>query len=205
MAPKLKVIVPPHPLIGHWLSILRDISTPPALYAKGFEEIGRWLSYEAIREWIPNKKEKIQTNYGETDGVVIESNIKLIAITSIPGGLELWNGGREVIPNAHLCLGGVPDELNNNVGVIIYLDQIATGENLLKILTSLKKYKINPRQIRVITALASNVGLRKISEENYELTIYTTCIDEKLTEKGDISPGIGNPLLRLNTTSVSSD
>tara|TARA_Y100001968_G_C19356304_1_gene717361 strand:- start:131 stop:739 length:609 start_codon:yes stop_codon:yes gene_type:complete len=200
MAPKLKVIVPPHPLIGHWLSILRDISTPPALYAKGFEEIGRWLSYEAIRDWIPNKKEKIQTDKGEAEGLIIEGNIKLIAITSIPGGLELWNGGREVIPNAHLSLGGVPEDLNNNVGVIIYLDQIATGQNLLRILRSLKKQKIDPRQIRVITALTSNFGLKRVSEENSDLTIYTTCIDEKLSEKGDLSPGIGNPLLRLNTT-----
>jgi len=84
--------------------------------------------------------------------------------------------------------------------VIIYLDQIATGQNLLRILRSLKKQKIDPRQIRVITALTSNFGLKRVSEENSDLTIYTTCIDEKLSEKGDLSPGIGNPLLRLNTT-----
>ena len=31
------------------------------------------------------------------------------------------------------------------------------------------------------------------------LTIHTACIDPELTEDGEISPGIGNPVLRLNT------
>ena len=47
MAKTLRVVVPPHPLIAHWLTVLRHAGTPAALFATGMEELGRWLSYEA--------------------------------------------------------------------------------------------------------------------------------------------------------------
>ena len=61
MSMSLKVIVPPHPLIKHWLSILRDPDTPNILYSTGYEQIGKWLTYEALRDWLPYKKELIVT------------------------------------------------------------------------------------------------------------------------------------------------
>ena len=48
MAMSLKVIVPPHPLIKHWLSILREKNSPNILYSTGYEQLGKWLSYEAL-------------------------------------------------------------------------------------------------------------------------------------------------------------
>ena len=41
MAMSLKVIVPPHPLIKHWLSILREKNTPDILYSTGYEQLGK--------------------------------------------------------------------------------------------------------------------------------------------------------------------
>ena len=43
MAMSLKVIVPPHPLIKHWLSILREKNTPKILYSTGYEQLGNGL------------------------------------------------------------------------------------------------------------------------------------------------------------------
>lgn len=51
----------PHPLIAHWLTVLRHAGTPPALYATGMEELGRWLSYEAVRDWLPHRRESVST------------------------------------------------------------------------------------------------------------------------------------------------
>ena len=59
MAMSLKVIVPPHPLIKHWLSILREKNTPNILYSTGYEQLGKWLTYEALRNWLPYKKENL--------------------------------------------------------------------------------------------------------------------------------------------------
>ena len=44
MSKALRVVVPPHPLIGHWLTLLRDRDTPSALFATAMAELGRWLT-----------------------------------------------------------------------------------------------------------------------------------------------------------------
>ena len=56
MAMSLKVIVPPHPLIKHWLSILREKNNPNILYTTGYEQLGKWLTYEALRNGFHIKK-----------------------------------------------------------------------------------------------------------------------------------------------------
>ncbi len=199
MAMTLRVVVPPHPLIAHWLTMLRNASTPPPLYAKALEELGRWLTYEALRDWLPNRSEEVTTPSSVTKGFVIEHNIPLLAIPNLPGGLELWHGAREVLPNAQLCIGGIPIKIENNAGMIIYQDQICTGNELLKVLNALKNQEIESRRIRIITALASNPGLKNIGENYPDLNIFCACIDPELTNDGIINPGIGKPSLRLST------
>ena len=63
MAMTLHVVIPPHPLIGHWLSILRIDTTPPAIYATALEQLGKWLTYEALRNWLPHRKEEVITQF----------------------------------------------------------------------------------------------------------------------------------------------
>ena len=202
---KLRVIVPPHPLIGHWLSMLRDISTPPVLYGKAFEEIGKWLTYECIRDWLPRREETITTSNGEAKGTVVESSVNLMALINLPGGLELWNGAKEVLPNASLFIGGVPSTVPRNAGIIIFWDQITNGFELLEILEIIKARCVETKRIRVITSLASAPGLKNIGESLPDLTIYAACIDPEISTEKEIKPGIGNPLNRLNTITVDSN
>ncbi len=201
MTMTLKVVVPPHPLIAHWLTILRHANTPPAIYSTALEEIGKWLTYEAVRDWLPHRQEEVDTPNSRTQGTVIEPSVPLIALPELPGGLDLWQGGKQVLPNSHLCIGGVPKEIESNAGIIVYMVQITTGNNLLNTLKLLSKLKVEPKRIRVISTLASKPGLVKVGESTPDLTIYTACIDPELTLTGEINPGIGNPSSRLNTRS----
>ena len=66
MSMSLRVIVPPHPLISHWLTILRNSTTPEILYATGLEQLGTWLTYEALRDCIRGQKAQITTSTGTT-------------------------------------------------------------------------------------------------------------------------------------------
>ena len=138
----LKIIVPPHPLIAHWLTMLREKETPAPIYATGLAQLGKWLTYEAIREWLPYRKQDIETTQGTTEGTIIEARVPLLAIPNFPAGLELWQGAREVLPNASLCLGGIPHTIEKNAGVIIYKDQITTGGSVLKDLYLLKENNV---------------------------------------------------------------
>ena len=197
----LRVVVPPHPLIGHWLTMLRHRDTPPALYATALQELGRWLTYEALRDWLPHRKELVPTPLSETQGTVVESGVPLLAIPTLPVGLELWQGARSVLPEACLCLSGVPVSIEANAGVILFADQIGDGESILIQLRKLQEQGVDGRRIRLITALCSSPGLKLLGEEISDLTLHTACIDEVIDQNGFIDPGIGDPVRRLNIRS----
>jgi len=213
MGMTLRVVVPPHPLIGHWLSVLRDQATPPALYATAMAELGRWLSYEALRDWLPHRRVSIHTPDGQTDGDVVDGEVDLLVVPTLRAGLGLWQGGQAVLPAArvaHVGLsrplpGGDPDwyldslpaAIAERAGVLVFAAQVATGASLAALLERLRALGVSGRRLRVITALAASPGLKLLGERCPDLTLYTACIDPEVTATGAIVPGIGNPDIRL--------
>ena len=201
MAMSLKVIVPPHPLIKHWLSILREKNTPNILYSTGYEQLGKWLTYEALRNWLPYKKEIVNTDNGDADGFFIDNDYPIKVLAMLPEGLSLWFGSKEVIPNATLSLGELPKSIDSNVGVIFYSEQITTKSSVLSTLIKLKELGVDSNRILLITAICTNKGLNEIAKLFPKQVIYTSCIDEEEDNTKLLIPGIGNPLLRLSTIS----
>ena len=199
MAMSLKVIVPPHPLIKHWLSILRDKNTPNVLYSTAFEQIGRWLTYEALRDWLPFKKEFVETNKGKAEAFFIDNNYPIKVIAQIPEGLTLWYGAKEVIPNATLYLGELPSMIPRNEGIIIYSEQIINDKNPLETLKELEDKNVESNRILIISSICSDKGLNKIAKEYPNQVIYTSCIDKEYESGNTLIPGIGNPIFRLST------
>ena len=131
MAMSLKVIVPPHPLIKHWLSILREKNTPNILYSTGYEQLGKWLTYEALRNWLPYKKEIVNTDNGVADGFFINNDYPIKVFAMIPEGLSLWYGSKEVIPNSTLSLGELPKTIDSNR--ILLITAICSNKGLNEI------------------------------------------------------------------------
>ena len=199
MAMSLKVIVPPHPLIKHWLSILREKNTPNILYSTGYEQLGKWLTYEALRNWLPYKKEIINTDSGNADGFFINNDYPIKVFAMMPEGLSLWYGSKEVIPNSTLSLGELPQNIEANEGVIFYSEQITTKSKSIDTLLKLKELGVDSNRILLITAICTNKGLNEIAKSFPNQVIYTSCIDEEDENTKLLLPGIGNPLLRLST------
>ena len=199
MAMSLKVIVPPHPLINHWLSILREKNTPNILFSTGYEQIGRWLTYEALRNWLPHKQVVIETNNGSIEGDFIDNNYPIRIIADLPEGHTLWLGAREVIPNATLSLGELPKDIKKNEGIIIYYGLITKEKNPCKLLRNLNEIGVKSNRILLISCLCSDKGLNEIAKEFPHQNVYTAAIDEENIDQKLITPGIGNPILRLST------
>ena len=82
--------------------------------------------------------------------------------------------------------------------MIVFVDQISDGQATLKLLQELQSRGVNGRRMRVITALCASPGLKLLGETIPDLTLHTACIDESLGEQGQIRPGIGDPVRRLN-------
>ena len=201
MSNTLRVVVPPHPLIGHWLTLLRDHETPSALYNTAMMELGRWLTYEALRDWIPYQRVAVQTPLAGTEGTVVDGSVPMLAVPMLRGGLALWEGARPVVPSAavaHLGAdGGLPERIPERAGVLVFAPQVASGETLLHLLEQLEALGVSGMRLRVITALTASPGLKRIGERYADLTLYTGCIDAELDEQGRILPGIGDVKERL--------
>lgn len=211
MAMSLRVVVPPHPLIAHWLTVARDASTPSPLFATAMTELGRWLTYEALRDWLPQQTVRVTTPLAETDGSIIDGSVPMLVIPVLRGGLGLWQGGHTVVPAArvahvgldargpevHWYLDDLPAHLEERLGVLVFLPVIASGRTLIALLKRLQKLGVTGQRLRVVTALAAAPGLREVGEQIADLTIYCGCIDAELDATGQVKPGFGDAAQRL--------
>lgn len=213
MSKALRVVVPPHPLIGHWLTLLRDRDTPPALFSTAMAELGRWLTYEAIRDWIPYQRVSVTTPLASTEGTVVDGSVPMLAIPVLRAGLGLWEGARPVLPSAAVAhmgfqrdevsgearcyFDGLPESIPANAGVLVFDPMVATAGTLLQVLERLEAKGVSGVRVRVISAVAASPGLKRLGERYGELTLYTGCIDAELDPQHRILPGLGDAGDRL--------
>ena len=148
---------------------------------------------------LPYKKEIVNTDNGDSDGLFINNDYPIKVLAMLPEGLSLWFGSKEVIPNSTLSLGELPKSIDSNEGIIFYSEQITTTSTTLKTLIKLKKLGIDSNRILLITSICSNKGLNEIAKLFPNQVIYTSCIDEEDKNTKLLVPGIGKPLLRLST------
>ena len=205
MVMALLVVVPPHPLIGHWLGVLRDRHTPGSLYASATAELGRWLTYEAVRDWLPHRRIQLESPLAAAEADVVDPAVPLLALPLLTAGLGLWQGGQTVLPSAQVLhlqeslgvitppVGPIPPRC----GVLLFLAELGDGESLLQLLDDLSALGVSGDRLRVITSLASGPGLKAVGERHGSLTIYAAGIDPDLNEAGAIVPGIGDVRQRL--------
>jgi uracil phosphoribosyltransferase len=75
--------------------------------------------------------------------------------------------------------------------VIISDPMLATGSSLVKTIQFMKNDGL-PSQIHVVTAIACTVGIEYVRLEAPEVKIWCGEIDDELTAKGYIVPGMGD-------------
>ena len=209
MAMTLRVVVPPHPLIGHWLSVVRDRQTPPAIYASATAELGRWLTYEALRDWLPHRRVALETPLAPAEGEIVDPSIPLLAVPLLRCGLGLWQGAQAVLPSAQVAhwgegVDGLPAQIDGRSGVLVFAPEVASGATLIALLERLAALGVEGDRLRVVTALTASAGLKAVGERFGHLTLYTACIDPELDPAGRIVPGIGAIEQRLFGTSSPS-
>ncbi|MEO1591476.1 MAG: uracil phosphoribosyltransferase [Cyanobacteria bacterium J06632_22] len=208
MAMQLRVYVPPHPLIKHWLGVVRDAATPSAVFRNAMIEMGRWLTYEAAREWLPTVDVTIETPLAECPATFVNAEVPMVIIPILRAGLALMPGIESALPTAsvyHLgfardeetleatCyVNKLPAQLPENTHVMISEPMLATGGTMMATMKELTERGVNPSLVRVISIVVSPVALKKLADAYPEITIYSAAIDESLDENGFIVPGLGD-------------
>lgn len=208
MAVQLRVYVPPHPLIKHWLTVARDVATPSVLFRSAITELGRWLTYEAAREWLPTQEIIVQTPLTSCPGTVVNPEVPVAVVPILRAGLGLLEGAQTILPLAsvyHLglerneetleasCyLNKLPERFDPQTRVLITDPMLATGGSMMTAMSELIRRGVDPSLIRIVSVVAAPPALKKLSEAYPELIIYTATIDEIVNDKGYIVPGLGD-------------
>ena len=208
MASQLRVYVPEHPLIKHWLGVARDENTPPVLFKTAMTELGRWLTYEAARYWLPTVDTQVQTPLAIAPATLIDIEIPFAIVPILRAGLAILDGAQTLLPLAktyhlgivrdettlepNLYLNKLPEKFSPQTRLLLLDPMLATGGTIMAALELLIDRGIDPQYIRLVSIVAAPPALQKLSNAYPNLSIYTAMIDEKLNDQGYIVPGLGD-------------
>jgi len=196
-----------HSLISNWVSELRDaeIQQDRMRFRRNLERIGETIAYE-ISKLLPFEEKEVQTPLGIAEAKVLKEQPVLATI--LRAGLPLHQGLLNYFDKADnafitayrkhekdgsfvISLDYVSSpELDNRV-VIISDPMLATGSSLVKTIHFLKE-EGNPREIHIVVAIACTVGIEYVIREEPSVILWCGDIDDELTAKGYIVPGLGD-------------
>ncbi|KAH7514509.1 hypothetical protein FEM48_Zijuj11G0096900 [Ziziphus jujuba var. spinosa] len=205
---RMLVYVPPHPLIKHWVSVLRNEQTPCSIFRNAMAELGRLLMYEASRDWLPTVTGEIQSPMSVASVEFIDPREPVAIVPILRAGLALAEHASSILPATKtyhlgfsrdeetllptLYLNKLPDTFPEGSRIFVVDPMLATGGTIVAAVNLLKERGIGNQQIKVICAVAAPPALQKLSENFPGLHVYTGIIDPTVNDKGFIIPGLGD-------------
>lgn len=208
MVSQLRVYVPPHPLIKHWLGVARDKDTPSVLFRSAMTELGRWLTYEAVREWLPTMDTVVQTPLAPCPATFVNPDVPIAVIPVLRAGLALMEGIQASLPvsttyhlglvrneetlEASCYLNKLPDTFAPNTQIVISEPMMATGGSIMTVMKEITERGVDPAMVRIISIVVAPPALQLLGNTYPTVKVYTATIDEALDENGFIVPGLGD-------------
>lgn len=197
-----------HSLLTNWLSELRstEIQNDRLRFRKNLERIGEIAAYEISRE-LPWEEREIQTPLGIHTSKVLKEQPVLATI--LRAGLPMHTGMLNFFDKADNAFVSAYRKHDPDGNFIIELEYIscpsienrilvisdpmlATGASLVKTIEAMKEEGV-PSQIHLVCAIACTVGIEYIFREAGDsIKIWCGDIDDELTAKGYIVPGLGD-------------
>jgi uracil phosphoribosyltransferase len=197
-----------HSLVSNWVSELRDVNVQGdrMRFRRNLERIGEIAAYEISKE-MPWTTIETPTPLG-----IHESKVLLeqpILATILRAGIPLHHGMMNYFDKAdHAFISAYRKhhrdgsfEINlqymsspalEDRIVIISDPMLATGASLVKTIQYIKA-EGNPKQIYIVSAIACTVGIEFVHREaGNNIKIWCGDIDDELTAKGYIVPGLGD-------------
>jgi len=196
-----------HSLVSNWVAELRDVNiqNDRMRFRRNLERIGEVAAYE-ISKVLPFEEKEIQPPLGIAEHKMMKEQPVLATI--LRAGLPLHQGLLNYFDKAdnafisayrkhhkdgsfEISLEYIScPELENRV-LIISDPMLATGASLVKTIQYLKD-EGSPSSIHIVAAIACTVGIEYVKREAPSVTIWCGDIDDELTAKGYIVPGLGD-------------
>jgi uracil phosphoribosyltransferase len=194
-------------IINQYIGELRDVNIQGdrMRFRKNMERIGQLIAYEISKELTYETKD-IETPLGVAPTSVLNSQPVLATI--LRAGLPLHEGLLNTFDQAdnafisayrkhhkdgtfEINLQYISCPKLENRPLIISDPMLATGASMIKSIQELAKYG-KPSQIHIVTVIASAYGINQVRRFFPNARIWAGAIDEELTAKSYIVPGLGD-------------
>jgi uracil phosphoribosyltransferase len=196
-----------HSLVSNWVSELRDVTIQGdrMRFRRNLEKIGEAIAYE-LSKTLPFIEKEIETPLGIHTSKVLKEQPVLATIlrAGLPmhtGLLNYFDSADNAFISAYrkhrrdgsfdisLEYVSCPD-LEDRI-LIISDPMLATGASLVKTIYHLRD-EGKPKQVHFVCAIACTVGIEYLRREAPDVIIWCGDIDDELTAKGYIVPGLGD-------------
>jgi len=209
----VRSLVVDHPLVAHKLTTLRDAQTDSPTFRKLTDELVTLLAYEATRD-IRTEPVQVQTPVATATGVRLGKPLPLV-VPVLRAGLGMLDGMIRLLPTAEVGFLGMvrdegtllattyatrlPEDLSQRQ-VFVLDPMLATGGTLVATIELLVERGAS--SVTAICLLSAPEGLARVDEAFSDdagcpVTVVTGGVDERLDERGYITPGLGDAGDRL--------
>jgi len=192
---------------NQYIAQLRDIDIQKDRhrFRRNLRNIGRLLGYE-LSKTFNYESAKVQTPLGISDTQLSKS--KVVLATILRAGLPLYEGLLDTFEEADSAFVSAYRKHHKDGSfdinmpyvtcpklsdaILILADpMLATGASLNSCLESLYEYG-TPLDVHIVTAIASQAGVNFIRRKHPKAKLWIGEIDEELTAKSYIVPGLGD-------------
>jgi uracil phosphoribosyltransferase len=196
-----------HSLVSNWVGELRstEVQTDRMRFRRNLERIAEVAAYE-ISQQLEWEEAEIQTPLGIANCKTLKEQPVLATI--LRAGLPMHNGMLNYFDKAdnafisayrkHHVDGTFEISLEymscppiEGRVVIISDPMLATGASIVKTIQYMKADGA-PSKIHIVVAIACTVGIEYVLREQPDVQIWCGEIDDELTAKGYIVPGLGD-------------
>lgn len=194
-------------LVNSWINELRnvEVQTDRMKFRRNMERIGEIAAFE-ISKKMDYKEMEITTPLDKIK--VKEIAIQPVITTILRAGVPLFQGVLNYFDKADCGFVAAyrKHDMNDYFSIkqdyltcpniegrplIVADPMLATGASLIEALKDLLTHG-KPSQIHIVAAIASRQGAEAIRTAYPEAHIWIGAIDEELTSKGYITPGLGD-------------
>ena len=198
------VVIFDHPLISHKIAILRDEKTSMKEFRELIEEITSLMTYESLREGVPNTEVTVKTPLETCNQQIVKDN----AIAIVPilrAGLGMVNGIHVLFPSARVGHIGMyrddetmqpceyycklPEGIEDKL-VLVVDPMLATGGSACDAIDLLKKRGC--KNIRFMAIIGAPEGVSRVAEAHPDVQIFVSTLDRELNKNCYILPGLGD-------------
>lgn len=201
-----------HPLVAHKLTMLRDAQTSSPVFRQLADELTTLLGYEATRS-VAVERRRVQTPVGTADGVQLARPVPLI-VPILRAGIGMLDALARLLPQADIGFVGLvrdeetllastyatrlPADLTGRAAFVLD-PMLATGGSMETAISMLLDR--GAAAVTAICLLAAPEGLARMAARfpagSPPVHVVTAGVDERLTDKGYILPGLGDAGDRL--------